>query len=56
VRLINEASTYILKGREFAFFDKIDSDDYVNQAINSLKNDYNEILKISLGDSTGTKN
>lgn len=56
VELINRSVTYILKGREFTFFNEIDKDDYVNQAIKSLNNDYNEILKISSTSNSNAKN
>lgn len=56
VQLINDMVTYILKGREYSFFDKIKSDEYVNQAIKSLNDDYDTILKVSSNIGTKTKN
>lgn len=56
VQLINEMETYILKGREYAFFDNIKNDEYVNQAIESLTNEYDKILKASTNIETKTKN
>lgn len=45
IDLINEMSTYILKGREYSFFDRIDNDEYIIEAINSLSDKYDTILK-----------
>ncbi len=46
--LINEMSTYILKGREFSFFESIDTDEYVLEAINSLSDKYENILNANV--------
>lgn len=48
VDLINEMSTYILRGREYSFFDSIDKDEYVIEAINSLSDKYDTILKANI--------
>lgn len=48
VDLINEMSTYILRGREYSFFDSIDKDEYVIEAINSLSDKYDTILKANV--------
>ena len=48
IDLINEMSTYILKGREYSFFDRIDTDEYVIEAINSLSDKYDKILNANV--------
>ncbi|PKL78162.1 MAG: hypothetical protein CVV25_12590 [Ignavibacteriae bacterium HGW-Ignavibacteriae-4] len=48
IDLINEMSTYILKGREYTFFDNIDSDEYIIEAINSLSDKYDTILNANV--------
>ncbi|MFA7325342.1 MAG: S41 family peptidase [Candidatus Kapaibacterium sp.] len=48
IDLINEISTYILKGREYTFFENIDSDEYIIEAINSLSDKYDTILKANV--------
>lgn len=48
IDLINEMSTYILKGREYSFFDRINTDEYVIEAINSLSDKYDKILNANV--------
>ncbi|MEZ4723504.1 MAG: S41 family peptidase [Candidatus Kapaibacterium sp.] len=51
VELINELSTYILEGREVSFFDRIEDDIYINEAINVLTDKYNNILNANVIDT-----
>ena len=51
VELINELSTYILEGREVSFFDRIEDDIYINEAINVLTDKYNNILNTNVIDT-----
>lgn len=51
VEMINELSTYILEGREVSFFDRIEDDIYINEAINVLTDKYNNILNANVIDT-----
>lgn len=48
IDLINEMSTYILKGREYSFFESIETDEYINEALESLSDKYDKILKANV--------
>jgi carboxyl-terminal processing protease len=48
ISLINEIVTYILKGREYSFFDSLERDEYLDEAIKSLSNGYEKILKVNI--------
>jgi len=48
IELINEMATYILKGREYSFFEKIETDEYIIEAINSLSDKYESILNANI--------
>jgi hypothetical protein len=41
-------STYILKGREYSFFESIETDEYINEALESLSDKYDKILKANV--------
>lgn len=54
VELINDLVTYILKGREFTFFNRLQNDEFIKDAVNSITFEYDDILKTSI--ETKTKN
>ena len=48
ISLINEIVTYILKGREYSFFDSLEKDEYLDEAIKSLSSGYEKILNVNI--------
>ena len=48
ITLINNIVTYILKGRESTFFDKLNDDEYITEAVKFLSDGYEKLLNANV--------